>query len=217
MAYTAGSLHLMAGAVGDLCYKYDAGSDTMATVIADGYFNNTDDDLNLTADDRILCDCTDGNMWLKVSSTTSGYVVTQFAGGDLPIQTFATGTAAPIFKMEYGHYEVGTSIAVATRGVLPVPYAGAEMIIVKVDSGSALISFDAGACASDISVGGSGNEGGGTGVTYDSVGNRRIVLQTEMDMVHLKGVSSTRWRIYGANVNASLVAPAGGSVFIQGT
>jgi len=217
MAYTAGNLSLMTGAVGDLCYKYDAGSDTMATVIADGYFNNDDDDLNLAVDDRILCDCTDGNMWLKVASVTSDYVVTQFAGGDLPIQTFATGTADALALMEYGHYEVGTSIATASRAVLPVPYAGAEMVIVKVDSGSQVFSFDAGASASDVAVGGSGNAGGGTGITYDSVGNRRIQLQTEMDMVHLKGVSSTRWRIYGANINASAVAPAGGSVFIGGT
>ena len=71
MAYTAGNLHLRAGAPGDLTYTYDAASDTMATVITSGYFNNTDDDLNLVADDLIFCQCTDGNMWLRVSAVSS--------------------------------------------------------------------------------------------------------------------------------------------------
>src|SRR5574341_936395 len=47
MAFTAANLHLQPGAVGDMQYIYDAGSDTLATVIAAGYFNNTDDSINL--------------------------------------------------------------------------------------------------------------------------------------------------------------------------
>ena len=190
-------------APGDLCFKYDAGSDTMATVAAAGYFNNTDDLQNLTVDDRIYCDCTDGNMWLKVSAISSGAVTCQFAGGDLPVQTFATGTAAALNTLSMGYYEVGTSIATASRSVLPTPYPGAEMAIVKVDSGSALFSFDAGGS-------------GATGVTYDSVGNRRIVLQAEGDFVKLRASSTSRWRLDGINFSGSAVS-AGGSVFLQGT
>ncbi len=117
--------------------------------------------------------------------------------------------------MSVGHYEVGTSIATASRSVLPTPYAGAEVQLLKVDSGSQLFQFDAGASASDVSIGGTDASAGGTGVTYDSVGNRLIVLQTEGDFAHLVGVSSTRWRINGLNINASAVAPQGGSVFLQ--
>src|SRR3990167_9985291 len=96
MAYTAGGLHLRAGAPGDLMYTYDAGSDSMFTVATAGYFNNTDDDLNLTVDDIIFCDCTDGNMWLQVASISSGSVTTQWAGGDLPTLTPPTGKSAAL-------------------------------------------------------------------------------------------------------------------------
>lgn len=220
MAYTAGNLHLRTGAVGDLTYTYDAGSDTMATVAAAGYFNNSDDDLNLAADDLIWCQCTDGNMWLRVASATSGYVVTQYAGGNLPIQTFATGTAAALNLLSVGYYEAGTSIATASRNVLPVPYAGAEVIVRKVDSGTQAFTFEAGASASNIAVGGSGNIGGGTGVTYDSVGNRLIRLAREGEGFRAVGSSTTRWRLYDLNFSAtgaSGSAGAGASVVLAGT
>lgn len=201
MAYTAGNLHLMAGAPADLSYTYDAGSDTMATVAAVGYFNNTDDDLNLVADDRIWCQCTDGNMWLRTASISSGAVTMHYAGGNLPIQTFATGTEAALNTLSVGFYEVGETIATASRNVLPVVYPGAELRVVKVGSGTQLFEFHAGGS-------------GATGVTYDAIGNRVITLQTEGDMFHVVGSSTTRYRIYGANINASALAPSGGSVFL---
>jgi len=205
MAYTAGSLHLRAGAPGDLTYTYDAGSDTLATVLTAGYFNNSDDDLNFTVDDLIFVQATDGNCWARVSALSSGSVTLQFAGGNLPIQTPGTGTAvAAASTLLVGFYEVGTSISTATRYVLPTPYAGAELIVQKNDSGSEVMEFDAGGS-------------GATGVTYDSVGNRRIKLQTEGDMFHVVASSSTRWRIYGQNINASAVAPVGGSIFLGAT
>jgi|TARA_R100001086_G_scaffold220406_1_gene137306 hypothetical protein len=204
MAYTAGSLHLRAGAPGDLSYTYDAASDTMATVATSGYFNNSDDDLNLTVDDLIWCQCTDGNMWQRVSAISSGTVTTQHAGGNLPIQTFSTGTTAILNTLGVGFYEVGTSVATASRNVLPTPYAGAELRVLKVDSGSQIFQFDAGGS-------------GATGITFDAVGNRVIKLQTEGEMFHVVASSSTRWRVYGANTNASAVAPSGGSVFLGGT
>src|SRR5688572_17383238 len=116
MAYTAGALHLRPGAPGEYSYSYDAGSDSMATVAAAGYFNNTDDSLNLVAEDLIKCQCVDGNMVLKVASISSGAVTCQHAGGNLPIATHATGTgdtiANPITTAFF--MDVGTSIATAT-------------------------------------------------------------------------------------------------------
>jgi hypothetical protein len=203
MAFTAANLHLRAGAVGDLTYTYDAGTDAMATVAAAGYFNNTDDNINLAVDDLIWCQCTDGNMWLRVSAISSGSVTCQFAGGNLPIQTFATGTAAALNTLSVGIYEVGTSIATASRNVLPTPYGGAELRVVKVDSGTQLFEFDAGGS-------------GATGITYDAVGNRRITLQSEGEMFHVVGSSTTRWRIYGANMEGS-AADLAGSRFYAGT
>ena len=210
MAYTAGNLHLRAGAPGDLTYTYDATSDTLATVVAAGYFNNDDDDLNMVADDLIFVQATDGNCWLRVSAVSSGSVTTQFAGGNLPIQSMpATGTAVALAAAMagVGQYEIGTSIGTATRFALPTPYPGLEIRVQKMDSGSEIFAFDA----------------GGSGATGIYIGNatisqqRRIQLQTEGDMFHVVGVSTTRYRLAGFNINASSVAPSGGSVFLPGT
>src|SRR3990167_1943991 len=191
MAFTVANLHLQPGAVGDMHYIYDAGSDSMLTVAAAGYFNNTDDSVNLQAEDLIWCQCTDGNMFLRVSAVSSGSVTTQHAGGNLPINTAATGTEAALSGSIFvGFMEVGTSIATATRYVLPTPYAGAEFMAFKVDSGTQSIEFDAGGS-------------GATGVTYDSVGNRRITLRFEGENFHVVGSSATRWRIYGLKWTAT--------------
>lgn len=188
MAYTAGNLHLRAGAPGDLTYTYDAGAtDTLATVLTAGYFNNTDDDLNMTVDDLIFIQASDGNCWARVSAISSGSVTLQFAGGNLPVQTFATGTAAALNTLSVGFYEVGTSIATASRNVLPTPYPGAEVIVRKDDSGSQVFEFDAGGS-------------GATGITYDSVGNRRINLQNEGEGFHVVATSATRWRIQSLDI-----------------
>jgi hypothetical protein len=204
MAFTNANLHLRAGAPGDLIYNYDAGSDTMATVAAAGYFNNSDDDLNLTVDDLLWCQCTDGNVWLRVASISSGAVTTQYAGGNLPIVTAATGTEAALSEdVTVGFMEVGTSISTASRYVLPTVYAGAEVAVRKVDSGTQLFEFDAGGS-------------GATGVTYDSVGNRRITLQIEGEGFHVVGSSTSRWRLTNLDLQASAVS-AGGSRALAGT
>lgn len=52
MAYTAGNLTLMSSGNGFAHYRYDT-TDTAATVDGDGYFNNSDDDLNLAVGDMI--------------------------------------------------------------------------------------------------------------------------------------------------------------------
>ncbi len=192
MSYTAGNLHLRAGAPGDLTYTYDASSDSMATVLIDGYFNNSDDDLNLTAEDQIWCQCSDGNMWLRVSAVASGSVTTQYAGGNLPIQTFAsgTGTAAGLYGLAVGYYEIGTSIATSTRMILPLPYPGAEIHVTKVDTGTRSFLFHAGG-----SVGIATTYSGATGVTFDAEGNRVITVRVEGESFHVVGSSTSRWRI----------------------
>lgn len=191
MAFDVTNLHLRAGAPGDLTYTYDAGSDTMATVNTAGYFNNTDDNVNLIAEDRIWCQCSDGNMWLRVTSVAAaGAVTTQFAGGNLPIQTFATGTEAALVTLEVGYYEAGTVVATATRAVLPTPYPGAEVIVRKVGSGTQSQTFDAGGS-------------GATSIVYDAEGNRRITLRLEGEGFHVVGSSTTRWRINALHLTAT--------------
>jgi hypothetical protein len=206
MAFTAANLHLEPGAVGDMHYIYDAGTDTMATVIAAGYFNNTDDNTNLQAEDLIWCQCGDGNMFLRVSAVSSGSVTTQFAGGNLPINTAATGTSDAVANAAVGFMELGTSIATATRYILPTPYPGAEVIVRRIDSGTQAIEFDAGGS-------------GATGVVYDATLNRRITTRHEGEHFHVVGSSTTRYRVYDTNFVSSGSEDLGGgaSVFIAGT
>lgn len=207
MAFTNANLHLLAGAVGDLPYEYDAGSDTMATVATPGYFNNSDDDTNFQAEDSIHCYCSDGNFWLRVSAVSSGSVTTQFAGGDLPVvelgtntntATTAVGASAELAQpVVVGIYEEGTLHSTASRYVLDTPYAGAEVVVRRDNSASLGHTFDAGGS-------------GATGITFDSVGNRRMTLLTEGDFFHVVGVSTTRWRIKSAYLGGTILArPAG--------
>ncbi len=197
MAFTNANLHLRAGAPGDLTYTYDAGSDSMGTVIAVGYFNNSDDDLALVVDDLIRCNCSDGNMWLQVSSISSGAVTTQYAGGNLPVGTLSTNTgtvsSAELANLiTVGLYEEGTLHSTASRYALAAPYPGAEVIIRRDNSASLVHVFDAG-------------DSGATGVTFDSVGNRRISLSTEGDFFHVVAVSTTRWRIQAAYLGGTVL------------
>lgn len=217
MAYTAGNLHLRAGAPGDLSYTYDAGSDAMATVVAAGYFNNSDDSLALVVDDRIWCQCTDGNMLLRVSALSSGSVTTQWAGGALlPLQTHATGASgADMQALTIGMYEVGTTIATASRSILPAPYAGAEVLVQKVDSGTQLFEFDAGASGTGTAPVALGLAG--TAVTFDVSGNRRITMHFEGEMFHVVGSSSSRWRVVNQNILSTVVASVPGGRFFGAT
>lgn len=216
MSFQKAALHLHPVAPGQNVYWYDASSDTMATVIAGSYFDTGPDDApTLVAGDMIFCKCTDGNMWLKVDQVvaSTGAVSCFFAGGNLPIRTFATGTEAGLAKLRVGYYEVGTSIATATRNILPTPYPGAEVLVWKVDSGTQAFDFSAGASASDVSLDASdGAAGGGTGVTYDGT-NRVILLNNEGQRFHVRASSATRWRILQFQWTASAVSE-GASVFL---
>jgi len=83
MAYTSGNLVHLATGNGFNLYYYDAGSDTLATVMASGYFNNADDFLNLTADDQILCKAADGFQNLRVDTVSAaGVVTTEMGAGE---------------------------------------------------------------------------------------------------------------------------------------
>lgn len=220
MALDVTKLHLRAGAPGDLTYTHDAGSDTMSTVLVAGYFNNTDDNLNLTVDDLIWSQCNDGNFWHRVSAISSGSVTTQFAGGNLPIQVPGTGTIDAVISsfMSMGHYEIGTAISTATRYILPAPYPGAEVLVRREGSalGSVIMVVDAGGSAAFPSAG-----GGATNVTFDNASSRRFGLKYEGEYFHVVGVSTTRWRIlssyFRSCVSGCASAESGASRFPGGT
>lgn len=174
MAFNSANLHLQPGAPGDFIYKYDAGSDTLAQVIAAGYFNNTDDSINLVVDDVIYVDAADGNMMLKVASISSGAVTTQFAGGDLPVNS-SVGTASGAISVGYTEKDSGS----ASAHVLPAPYAGARVTVFKTGTATSGQTFVTDA----------------TTTTLNPQGDRTIQLNYEGEGFTLRGSSTSRWRI----------------------
>lgn len=179
MAYASDTLVLRSGAPGSLTYYHDAGSDTMATVFTAGYFNNSDDDLNMTVDDMIFSQCTDGDFWHKVSSLSSGSVTTQMVSGEGPWQgDFSTGAATPTIPM--GVNEMGTGTC--TSYLTPTPYPGAKLTIHQ--SGSAT-----GAVVNVSS----------SGVTFNEKGDTSFIITTVSGSISLLGISITGWAIVGSD------------------
>lgn len=174
MAYTAANLYNLTGLPsGDAVYRYDAGSDSMATVAASGYFNNTDDDANFAADDVIKCLCTDGDMDLRVSAVSSGTVTTQVSSG---MAWNGVGGAAS-GELTIGMNEIGTGTASAF--ILQTPYVGAEYIISKAGTGTAGETFVTDA----------------TAVSLNGAGDRTVTMNQKGQVLGLKAVSTTRWVI----------------------
>lgn len=182
MAYTAGNLaQIASGANGSLIFYYDAGSDSMATVAASGYFNNSDDALNLTVDDVILAQCTDGDMWLRVSALSSGSVTTQSMSFEGPWN----GVLATAAALSVGITELGTGTG--TAWTLPTPYAGAKVTVVQSGTLVRTITTDA------------------TGVTLDSVGNTILTFTVdEGEATQFLGISATRWVLIANSADAVL-------------
>lgn len=204
MAFDYTKFHLLPVAPGFDGYNYVNTSETLAAVAADGYFHNVTYDTKLVAGDRIMVTASDGFAVFRVSAVSAaGSITTQFAGGNLPNNTAATGTEAALSAaLTMGRLEVGTSISTATRYVLPTPYAGAEFSVYRVDSGTQAMEFDAGGS-------------GATAITYDGSA-RRITLKARTEGFHVVGSSATRWRVRSLMYNASAVSE-GGSVIFVGT
>lgn len=102
MAYTAGNLTLLSYGNGFGFYFYDAGSDTLATVRASGYFNNTDDDLNLAVGDVIQVKATNGFLNLRVDAVnaSTGAVDTEAGAGEaqwLTVEIADVSTAGSVY------------------------------------------------------------------------------------------------------------------------
>lgn len=177
MAYTAGNLHLLSGgAPGRYTYEYDASSDSMATVAASGYFNNTDDALNLVVGDKIAASCSDGEVVLRVESLSSGAVTTTPIGGDGPYNGDVSAANA---TLAFGFSEIGSGTG--STFTLPTPVVGGK-VRVQV-TGTATETREVVTSA--------------TGVTLNAQGDRTIPLDAETQWVDLLAVSTTRWAILG--------------------
>ena len=87
MAYSASNLYNHGtGYPGNAYYTYKSDTDTRETVMTAGYFNNSDDDLNLTADDTIFVVGDQGGYTLRVDAVSSGSVATELILSRLPLQ-----------------------------------------------------------------------------------------------------------------------------------
>jgi hypothetical protein len=82
MAFDSSNLVNISGmAPGQADYVYVSDTDTRATVMGSGYFNNTDDDQNLAVDDRVHVRGDQGFYTLRVDTVSSGVVTTESADG----------------------------------------------------------------------------------------------------------------------------------------
>lgn len=186
MAYTIGTLALNASAApGNAVYYHDAGADSMATVLTTDYFNNTDDDLNLVADDLIFSQCADGDIWHKVSAVTtatagaisSGSVTTQLVSGEGPWNgDKSTGSATAGVVLPVGVTEIGTGTA--TAFLTPTPYPGARVAVFQTGAATGAV----------IAVSSSG-------VTFNEKGDTSIIITAVGGGFSLLGVSTTQWAI----------------------
>lgn len=94
MAYTAANLYnVNSMPPGFATYIYKSDTDARATVAAAGYFNNSDDDINLQPDDVIKVIGDQGGYSLAVVSLSSGSVTTgALPGSSTPVAAGATLT-----------------------------------------------------------------------------------------------------------------------------
>ena len=84
MTIDTSNLTLLAHGNGFHLYYYDGGSDTLAMIMASGYFNNDDDNLNLGVDDMITVKGADGFQTIRVDTVTAatGVVTTEMGAGE---------------------------------------------------------------------------------------------------------------------------------------
>lgn len=81
MAFDADNLfNMVGGPPGFGMYLYKSDTDDREDVMASGYFNNTDDDLNLASDDIVVVTGNQGFYTLRVDTVSSGTVTTELAG-----------------------------------------------------------------------------------------------------------------------------------------
>lgn len=107
---------------GFAAYTYKSDTDTQATVAAAGYFNNTDDNVNLAADDRIEVTGTQGGYELTVVSISSGAVTTGVVpSGAVPV---AAGATLSLTKATHDGRTIAFDTAAGSIITLPASTGG---------------------------------------------------------------------------------------------
>jgi len=174
MAFDSTEFVLLADGNNKKLFYYDAGSDTLATVLASGYINNLDDAQNVAVGDQIIAKCTNGTAMLAVTAVAAGGDVTTAisgVGGIMGVETASTAAALAA---------VGIANLTATTAktyTLSAPFAGAVKHIIKTGASTTILTVNAGA-----------------GVTFDGT-NDDLTFNAANEAVTLVGLSATRWGV----------------------
>ncbi len=157
-------------------YVYLENDDAIATVIASGYFNNTDDNQNLAADDEIEVRGDLGVYTLKVTAVSSGTVTTDVVKRLEKVETGATSANLS----NHGLSRIGATAASTFQLDAPEG-AGVVKRIFCTDAGTGIT------LTVNMGTGNIGVVGTATGValTFNAVGESVILVST----------STTSWDI----------------------
>lgn len=189
MAVDYTKLALVAHGAGKKIYYYDAaaGSDSMATVAGATYFNNSSGNQNLAAKDLVFCQCSDGDLWLRIATVTAltatssaGAVTTTPVSDEGPWNGVAGSASGSITAP--GITELGTGTATA-HVLSAAPVVGQRVRIVQTGTATGGISVVTSSA----------------GVTVDAAGDRTINFTGKGQNATLLGVSTTRWVIISGN------------------
>ena len=162
MAYSASNLYNHGtGYPGNAYYTYKSDTDTRETVMTAGYFNNSDDDLNLTADDSIFVVGDQGGYTLRVDAVSSGSVATELGTGSpiilsthmLAISTTTSawvvspcdGIISRMWTVIHGACGTDTTMGLEIGGTNVTDGSDADIITITA-SGSAAGDVDTGTC-----------------------------------------------------------------------
>jgi len=127
MAFVNSDLVLLAHGNDKKLFYYSSTSDSLATIYAAGYFNNTDDDIRMSAGDMLSVKGSDGVATLEVTAVSSGSVSTrEIGGGNSVINTGSTTTTLA----ETGIVKL-TGTTIGTHNLTSSPAAGGRVTILN--------------------------------------------------------------------------------------
>lgn len=167
MAFSASNMVLWADGNAEKLYKYTTSSDSMATVLADGYFDSFDEQCQ--TGDVVFIEATDSSALYTMTVITDDIELTPLSY-EAPVFTASTGTNLRAF----GTHRI-TSTAAATY-ILDDPVVGSTVTLYN-DAGTTTINTVLLAS---------------TTVFFDG-SNRKIEFNGVDETVTLRGLTSTLW------------------------
>lgn len=177
MTFSNSDLVLLADGNDKKLFYHDANnsSDTLATVKAAGYYNNTDDEIRMAVGDIIFAYASDGYAFLRVSAVSSGSVTTKAVDNLEDVANVAAGANLD----SVGISLIGNDTDSSTSFTLDDPIVGETKTIIQVDTTTTGVEIVTNS----------------TSVSFNVAGNRTLTFNGADDAVVLKGLSSTRWGV----------------------